>query len=233
MKKIEVIHVAPRDTDKPEVETGLEADLDEAEDADEPEPNVAKLADADGDPEETSGEPPASKKTSEGDVADEGSEQLPEPGSASGTASERTPESTDKEREEAEPTKPAGPTVVVTMPGFRVFSDGSSRVYVRVSGRAKIVEKKDEGQLRYHLTGVTVPERVNRMVLPTGHFGTPVAKAFVAQVEGGADLVIVLRETVTGVVRLKKRGRGVVLSVDFPKQRKKAEEEKDPLADAG
>ena len=87
MKKIEVIHVAPRDTDKPEVETGLEAELDEAEDADEPEPNVAKLADADGDPEETSGEPPASKKTSEGDVADEGSEQLPEPGSASGTAS--------------------------------------------------------------------------------------------------------------------------------------------------
>ncbi len=262
MKKIEVIHVAPADPDKPEgtlVATGREVQLDDDDDVRQldaakladangklPDANGkladangklphanGKLPDANGDPKGAPADPLAAKKTSTTYVGDNDSGQLPEPGSASSTAPESMPTSTDKAGKEAAPTKPAGSVVVVTMPGFRVFSDGSSRVYVHVSGRAKIVEKKDKGKLRYHLSGVTVPERVNRMALPTGHFGTPVAKAFVTQVEGGADLVIVLRETVKGVVRLKKRGRGVVLSVDFPKQRKKAEEEKDPLADAG
>jgi hypothetical protein len=131
------------------------------------------------------------------------------------------------------PKKPAAPSIIMTMPGFRAFSDGSSRVYVQISGRAKVTEKSVKGQLRYHLSGVTVPERVNRMALPTAHFPTPVAKAFVAQVDGGADLVIVLRARTQPKVRLRKQAGGVTLSVDFPRQSKPRVEQKDPLADAG
>jgi hypothetical protein len=235
MKKIEAIHLDSAETDTPKEAAG-EPDLDGEDDDDDDDERLldtAQLADADGEPKEAPADLSAGGKSSTIDVTDKDSAKLPESRSASSTASKSARRSTDKAGENTAPSKPAGPVVVVTMPGFHVFSDGSSRVYVRVSGRAKIVEKKDEGKLRYHLRGVTVPERVNRMALPTGHFGTPVAKAFVAQVEGGADLVIVLRETVKGVVRLKKRGRGLILSVDFPKQRKKAEQEKDPLADAG
>ncbi|MFP6687409.1 MAG: hypothetical protein VB934_22010, partial [Polyangiaceae bacterium] len=69
MKKIEVIHLAPADTDKPEdtpVEPGLKVQLDDD------------------------------------DVED--ARQLPEPGSASSTAPQSTPTSTDKAGEEAAPT---------------------------------------------------------------------------------------------------------------------------------
>jgi len=109
-------------------------------------------------------------------------------------------------------------TPVATLPGFRVFRDGSSRVFVEVSGKMKVQETTAEGVLTYHLAGVVVPERVNRMSLRTQSFATPVGRVRLVQVdETSADLIIELRAKSPSKTKLRSGPRGTVLSIDFPK----------------
>ncbi len=67
----------------------------------------------------------------------------------------------------------SGEVPVATLPGFRMFRDGTSRVFVEVSADVPVKETRAEGVLTYRLVGVQVPKRVNLMDLPTQYFPTP------------------------------------------------------------
>ena len=62
---------------------------------------------------------------------------------------------------------------VATLPGFRMLDGGVSRVFVEVTGKTTVKEARRRGLLIYRLKGVRVPERVNRLALPTSHFKYP------------------------------------------------------------
>jgi hypothetical protein len=104
-----------------------------------------------------------------------------------------------------------------TFPGFRVFKDGSSRVFVEVSGHVPVAETNSQGLLTFRFDGVKVPERVNQLDLPTQFFDTPVTLVQMRQGDAGAELRIHVRRDVKPKVHLKRTENGTVLSVDFPK----------------
>jgi hypothetical protein len=104
-----------------------------------------------------------------------------------------------------------------TLPGFRVFRDGTSRVFVEVSGHVPVAEAASPGLVSYRFKDVKVPERVNMLDLPTLYFDTPVTLVQMKQIDGDAELLIHLRRDVKPKVHLKRSDAGTVLSVDFPK----------------
>lgn len=106
-----------------------------------------------------------------------------------------------------------------TLPGFTMNEDGTSRVFLEVSADVPVSESKNQLMLAYRFAGVTVPERVNRLPIPTTHFETPVASVQVLQIDGAAELRIVLRQDTEPTTRLKRSPGGTVLSVDFPRWR--------------
>ncbi len=110
-------------------------------------------------------------------------------------------------------------TPTVTLPGFRMFEDGTSRVFMEVSADVPVSESKNHWQLSYRFAGVRVPERVNRLPIPTTHFKSPVSLVQVLQVGDDAELRITLRQDTKPRTRLKRGNGGTVLSVDFPKWR--------------
>ncbi len=112
---------------------------------------------------------------------------------------------------------PADQPPLVTMPGFRMLASGGSRVFVMLSHRTKITENEAPAVLRYRLRDAAVPEKVNRLGLPTTHFLTPVGRVRIEPLEeGGAELVVELRATTAHKTKLRKSSRGTMLSVDFP-----------------
>jgi len=112
-----------------------------------------------------------------------------------------------------------GKSQTATYPGFRMFADGSSRVFLEVYGHVDVQEAKEDGVMKFRFQGVKVPERVNRLPLPTNHFETPVSRVHVEQDGADALLVIALHYDVKGKPRLKRSEGGTVLSVDFPPYR--------------
>jgi hypothetical protein len=108
---------------------------------------------------------------------------------------------------------------IVTLPGFEMYDDGSSRVFVEVSENVSVSEWKQPHLLTYRFEGVFVPERVNRLAIPTQHFDSPVGLVRIVQVLGGAELRVYLRQTSEPKTRLKRSDGGTVLSVDFPRLR--------------
>ena len=125
-----------------------------------------------------------------------------------------TPERTDGRRvDRLEGGRRALP--VATLPGFRMLEGGGSRVFVEISGRADVKEGTRPGAIIYYLDGVRVPERVNRLSLPTRHFTTPVDRVRLVQIGDDAELVIELRVPSEAKTHLKSTSRGMVLSVDF------------------
>jgi hypothetical protein len=104
-----------------------------------------------------------------------------------------------------------------TYPGFQVFEDGTSRVFIEIAGGSVAVkEMHHEGVFRYRFEGVRVPERVNRLPLPTVHFETPVSLVEIAQIGSDAELIIHMRHRSQPNARLERSASGTVLSVDFP-----------------
>lgn len=112
-------------------------------------------------------------------------------------------------------------TPTATLPGFKMFEDGTSRVFLEVSADVPVSEAKTNNELllTYRFAGVRVPERVNRLPIPTTHFKTPVALVQVLQAGDAAELRITLRQNTEPKTRLKRSPGGTVLSVDFPKWR--------------
>jgi hypothetical protein len=98
-----------------------------------------------------------------------------------------------------------------------MLEGGGSRVFVRVHGRAAVVERKARGQLIVALDGVAAPSRTNRLPLDTSFFPTPVSRVQLVATGGGAELVIELREPISGArVHSQAVDDGIVVMVDFP-----------------
>ncbi len=112
-----------------------------------------------------------------------------------------------------------GDRPLATLPGFRQFDDGTSRVFIELSGAVDIKERQSPSLLVYRFEGVHVPERVNTLSLPTMHFSTPVQLVEVREVNGAAELMVHLRQPVKPKAHLKRTDGGTVLSLDFPKYR--------------
>ncbi len=108
-------------------------------------------------------------------------------------------------------------TPLVTYPGFRMLDAGQSRVFVDISGKPGMNESRTNTAITFHLSGVTVPEKVNRMVLPTGHFWSPVRAVRVVQAGDGADLVVELRVRSDYTTKMTPSPFGTRLNIDFPR----------------
>ncbi len=114
---------------------------------------------------------------------------------------------------------PSGPPVV-NYPGFEVLRDGSSVVSLQVRGPVQVAEQRVEGRIVYSLSGVAVPERVNRLPLVTQYFATQVTSVTVEQTTGGANLVLELREPATSTFALKQNEAGTLLTIVVPRSEK-------------
>jgi hypothetical protein len=108
----------------------------------------------------------------------------------------------------------------VTFPGFDVLPDGRSVVTVQVSGNTDVTEQKSEGRLVYFLRGVSVPEKVNRLPLVSTNFASQVARVEVQPADGGANVIIELREAAAPTHTLAKIDGGTLLTVVLPKSDK-------------
>lgn len=101
--------------------------------------------------------------------------------------------------------------------GFRVLPDGSSRVYVDLSGRVQVSKREGEGELVYTLKGARLSSANNQNALLTSHFSTPVVKARLVPASDDIELVIELRAKASPSHRLLRReGESTQLQVDFP-----------------
>jgi hypothetical protein len=114
-----------------------------------------------------------------------------------------------------EVTRSGPPTV--TYPGFEVLPDGRSVLTVQVSGVVDVTEQKSEGRLVYFVKGAQVPYKVNRLPLVTTNFATQVSRVQLEQVDGGANVIVELREPATPTHTVGKIEGGTLLSVTFPK----------------
>lgn len=152
----------------------------------------------------------------EGNRTDADIEQKVGPGSLLGAVPVGAQLPADEEDEASLGAPTDGPPIV-TYPGFRSLDAGQSRVFVDISKRVEVTETAEGNVLTLHLKGVTVPEKVNRLALPTAHFESPVLRALIVPSGDGADLVIELRTKTTHSTKLRASRFGVRLAVEFPK----------------
>jgi hypothetical protein len=104
-----------------------------------------------------------------------------------------------------------------TYPGFRMLEGGGSRVFVKITGKVGVAERRGKGQLIVAFEGASVPSRTNRLPLDTSFFPTPVSQVRLVQHEGGAELVIELRQASEMRLHTEEHRDGVVVMVDFPR----------------
>jgi hypothetical protein len=108
-------------------------------------------------------------------------------------------------------------TPIATYPAFRLLEDGTTRISVEVSRKVAVTEHKAQGRAVYSLAGVAASGNNTLLPLPTGFFRTPVDRVEMVEQNGGADLVIELREAVQPTYRVLDTPRGIVLQVDLPR----------------
>jgi hypothetical protein len=104
-----------------------------------------------------------------------------------------------------------------------MLEGGKSRVFVEISGKVPVNESASDSELSLHLSGVSVPEKVNRLALPTTHFSTPVKRIRVQQAGDGADVIIELRAKVGHQTKLRPIPFGTRLTIEFPRLPEQAE----------
>lgn len=109
----------------------------------------------------------------------------------------------------------AGP--IATFPGFRTLEDGTTRVFVEMSGPVTVEEHKAQGAVTYTLKGARITSRNNKNALVTTHFNTPVARARLVPADDDIELVIELRAPTTPTERIVQgEGGRSEVQVDFP-----------------
>ena len=108
-------------------------------------------------------------------------------------------------------------TPIATYPAFRLLEDGTTRISVEVSRKVAVTEHKAQGRAVYSLAGVAASGNNTLLPLPTGFFRTPVDRVELIEQNGGADLVIELREAVQPIYRVLDTPRGIVIQVDLPR----------------
>lgn len=110
--------------------------------------------------------------------------------------------------------------VVATMPGFQGLADGSSRIFVQLSGSVTVEERKARGVVTYLFKGVDVAKRNNENPLVTVHMNTPVTRARLVPAGRDLRLVVDLRKDVEGKWQLTPAtapATGSVFSVEYPR----------------
>jgi hypothetical protein len=109
---------------------------------------------------------------------------------------------------------------VVNYPAFEVLRDGRSVVSIQVRGPVQVTEQKVEGRIVYALSGIAVPEKVNRLPLVTQYFPTQVTSVMLEQTPTGANVVIDLREPATSTFATRRNEAGTLISITVPRSEK-------------
>jgi hypothetical protein len=122
------------------------------------------------------------------------------------------------------PMRPAQPTrvrtypyPVATLPGFEMLPGGGSRVFVDITRKVDVEERRTARALTYVLKGARVVYRNNENALVTVHFNTPVTVARL--LPSGRDLVLTIELRADTAVNWKMEDAGSgagTLEVDFP-----------------
>jgi hypothetical protein len=110
------------------------------------------------------------------------------------------------------------PFPVATLPGFEMLPDGGSRVFVEITRKVDVEERRSARVLTYVLKGAHVVYRNNENALVTVHFNTPVTKARL--LPSGRDLLfsVDLRADSPATWKMVTDSDGsATLQVDFPK----------------
>jgi hypothetical protein len=112
----------------------------------------------------------------------------------------------------------AGRQVEITFSGFISRNDGSSTVYVELTGQVPVEVSQGDRSVTYTLRGAKVVLKNNKNPLLTRDFTTAVTSARLVPDKKAKStrLVVELREPVTPTHKMVSRGRGFVLEVDFP-----------------
>lgn len=106
---------------------------------------------------------------------------------------------------------------VATFAGFRMLPDGSTRLFVELSGRVPVTKRDGEGVLTYTLKGARLAAKNNKNALVTTHFNTPVSRARLVPTGDDIEVVIELRAETTPAHRIVRRdGEASQLQIDFP-----------------
>lgn len=108
---------------------------------------------------------------------------------------------------------------VVNVSGFEQLPDGGSRLFVQLSEKVPVEERKTRGAITYILKGASPRVWNNTNPLVTVHFNTPVSRARL--VPRGKDLwfVVDLRAAAEPAWKLTETPSpgGAMLTVDFPR----------------
>ena len=106
---------------------------------------------------------------------------------------------------------------IASFPGFARLDDGKSRIFIEVTDKVDVAEKRDPSRLIYRLRGTTVMQRTNELPLITGFFSTPVDRVQLVQDGPDVNVIIDVREVTEATSRVIETPRGMVLWIDFPK----------------
>jgi hypothetical protein len=107
---------------------------------------------------------------------------------------------------------------VATLPGFEMLPDGGSRVFVEVTRKVDVEERRAARVLTYVLKGARIVYRNNENPLVTVHFNTPVSQARL--LPSGRDLLLSVDLRADTAVTWKMVAGddgGGMLQLDFPK----------------
>jgi hypothetical protein len=108
----------------------------------------------------------------------------------------------------------------ITFSGFQTFPDGTSRLFVRLTGKPELTRDTAQSTVTYLLKQTFVGIRNNKNPLDLRHFQSPLLRAQL--VEQGADVLLVLRlrhnaKDVRLQHRFSKRNDGSYsLQIDLP-----------------
>jgi hypothetical protein len=123
------------------------------------------------------------------------------------------------------------PGAEVTFSGFEEHDDGTSRIFVKLSGEVPVEVQVKGTRAEFLLKGATIPARNNKNPLLAQHFGSMVLSARLVPERvhvrhahgkkkhaGDARLVVVMRRAVTPTSRFETSADGTTtFVVDFPK----------------
>lgn len=124
--------------------------------------------------------------------------------------------------------RPPSTGPIATFPGFVVLEDGTSRVFVELTGSVPVELQATPKLVTLRLAGARVVARNNRNALVTTHFRSPVERARLLPTKDGLDLVIDLRADAKPTYRvLTGEGGRATLQVDFPALPETSEEKPD------
>jgi hypothetical protein len=108
-------------------------------------------------------------------------------------------------------------TPIASFPGFTRLEDGNSRIFIEVSSKVDVAEKRDPNRIVYRLRGASIMQRTNELPLLTGFFSTPVDRVQLVQDGADVNVVVELREPAEITSRVIETPRGMVLWIDLPR----------------